>query len=269
MPSSPCAGTPLDGSMVRRFSNGAPRHGTTSSGVLVNHVWPPSTFLGRLRHATRDELLGQGTPITYPPHRALLQQGDESRHVLLITSGVVKVVASAESGYDMLLAVRIAGDLVGEMAAFEERPRSGTVLACSDVTARIIQVRALEAFLTRHPDAMRAILHMLSARLRWANRRRIDFRAYDSLTRLARVLAELSQAYAQPLPDGDGKRCDLGVTLTQKELASLAGLALNTAEKNLATLTTMGLVERRYRTITICDVPKLLEFAKVVADNPY
>ncbi|MFF8291367.1 Crp/Fnr family transcriptional regulator [Streptomyces sp. NPDC016309] len=240
--------------------------------MLVNQAWPPSTLLGRLRNATREELLTQGTPIAYPPHRALLQQGDGSRHVLLLTSGVVKVVASAESGYDMLLAVRIAGDLVGEMAAFEERPRSGTVVACSDVTARIIQVHALEAFLSRHPDAMRAVLHMLCARLRWANRRRIDFQAYDSLTRLARVLAELCQAYARPVPDGDGgggKRCRLGVTLTQRELASLAGLKLNTAEKNLAALTAQGLVERSYRNITICDVPKLLEFAKVAADNPY
>ncbi|CAM5260772.1 Crp/Fnr family transcriptional regulator OS=Streptomyces alboniger OX=132473 GN=CP975_30155 PE=4 SV=1 [Streptomyces alboniger] len=237
--------------------------------MRVNQAWPPTTFLGRLRDTTREELLGQGTPIVYPPHRALLQQGDESRHVLLLTSGVVKVVASAESGYDMLLAVRIAGDLVGEMAAFEERPRSGTVIACGDVTARVIQMRTLEDFLARHPDAMRAILHMLCARLRWANRRRVDFQAYDSLVRLARVLAELCQAYAQPAPDSDGRRCDLGVTLTQKELASLAGLKLNTAEKNLAVLTARGLVERHYRNITICDVPKLLEFAKVLAENPY
>lgn len=205
--------------------------------------------------------------MSYPPHRTLLQQGDGSRHVLVITSGVVKVVASAESGYDMLLAVRVAGDLVGEMAAFEERPRSGTVIACGDVTARIIQVRALETFLSGHPDAMRAALRMLCARLRWANRRRIDFQAYDSLTRLARVLAELCQAYAPPSQNSDGKRCD--VALTQKELASLAGLKLTTAEKNLAVLTAEGLVERSYRNIVIRDVPKLLEYAKVAADNPY
>ncbi|MFJ6987528.1 MULTISPECIES: Crp/Fnr family transcriptional regulator [unclassified Streptomyces] len=231
-------------------------------------MWPPSTFLGRLQDSTRAELLSQGTLMSYPPHRVLLQQGDESRHVLLITGGVVKVVASAESGYDMLLAIRLAGDLVGEMAAFEERPRSGTVIACGDVSARIIQMRALEDFLTRRPDAMRAVLHMLSARLRWANRRRIDFQAYDALTRLARVLAELCQTYAQPARDGDGRRYDLGVTLTQKELASLAGLKLTTAEKSLAALTAQGLVERSYRNITICDFPRLLEFAKVGADNP-
>ncbi|MGP3926591.1 Crp/Fnr family transcriptional regulator [Streptomyces sp. 8N616] len=213
--------------------------------------------------------MSQGTPMAYPAHRPLLQQGDESRHVLLITHGVVKVVASSESGYEMLLAVRIAGDLVGEMAAFEERPRSGTVIACSDVTARIIQMKTLETFLTRHPDAMKAMLRMLCARLRWANQRRIDFRAYDSLTRLARVLAELAQAYGHPVPDSAGRRSVLGMTLTQAELASLAGLALPTAEKALATLSQLGLVERSYRQITICDVPKLLELGRVVDDNPY
>ncbi|MGY5076740.1 Crp/Fnr family transcriptional regulator [Streptomyces nigrescens] len=216
-----------------------------------------------------EDLMSLGTPMVYPAHRQLLQQGDESRHVLLLTRGVAKVVASSESGYEMLLAIRVAGDLVGEMAAFEDQPRSGTVIACSEVTARIIQVNALEGFLARHHDAMRAMLAMLCARLRWANRRRIDFRAYDSLTRLARVLAELSQAYGDHVPDGSVRRQVLDVTLNQAELASLAGLALPTTEKALASLSRLGLVERSYRKITVCDVPKLLVFAKVFAENPY
>ncbi|GAA2347330.1 Crp/Fnr family transcriptional regulator [Streptomyces cuspidosporus] len=205
----------------------------------------------------------------YPTHRHLLQQGDQGRHVLLLTHGVVKVVASSESGYEMLLAIRAAGDFVGEMAAFEDRPRSGTVIACSDVKVRVIQLPALESFLTRHPDAMRAMLGMLCGRLRWANRRRVDFGAYDSLTRLARVIAELSQAYGQRETGSALKGNVIGVTLNQSELASLAGLAKPTAEKALADLSQRGLVKRSYRKITVCDVPKLLAFAKVLDENPY
>lgn len=235
----------------------------------MKHAWPHSTFLGRLRSSTLEELMGLGTPMVYPAHRQLLQQGDESRHVLLLTRGVAKVVASSESGYEMLLAIRVGGDLIGEMAAFEDQPRSGTVIACSEMSARIIQVTALESFLGRHPDAMRAMLAMLCARLRWANRRRMDFRAYDSLTRLARVLAELSQAYGNEVLDGSARRQILDVTLNQAELASLAGLALPTTEKALASLSKLGLVERSYRKITVCDVSKLLVFAKVFQENPY
>lgn len=235
----------------------------------MKYAWPHATFLGRLGSGALEDLLGQGTPMEYPTHRRLLQQGDQGRHVLLLTRGVVKVVASSESGYEMLLAVRVAGDFVGEMAAFEDRPRSGTVIACSDVRVRVIQMPALETFLTRHPDAMKAMLGMLSGRLRWANRRRVDFRAYDSLTRLARVIAELSQAYGPCATDGAVRRQELGVTLNQSELASLAGLARPTAEKALASLSQLGLVERSYRQITVCDVPKLLAFAKVFDENPY
>ncbi len=231
--------------------------------------WAPFTFLSRLRKETREEFLRQGIKKIYSPHAPLLQQGDSSRHVLLITNGVVKVVASAENGHDVLLAVRLAGDLVGEMAAFEELPRSGTVVACSEVTVQIIQLNVLEDLLRRHPDAMRAILRMLSARLRWANSRRLDYKAYDAATRFARVLAELGQVYAQPVRSGDAEECVLGVTLTQRELASLAGLALPTAEKCLAALTAQGLVRRSYRVIAICNVPKLLEIAKMDGENPY
>ena len=234
----------------------------------MNQVWPQSTFLGRLPGSALEDLMCQGTRIVYPTHRLLLLQGDEGRHVLLLTRGVVKVVASAESGYEMLLAVRVGGDLVGEMAAFEGRPRSGTVVACSEVSARIIQLRDLEDFLVRHPDAMRAMLATLSARLRWANQRRIDFRAYDASTRLARVLVELTQTYGCPTPEKVGKRHEIGLSLNQSELASLAGVALPTAEKALATLAQLGLVERSYRKLLILDVPKLLSFAKVVERIP-
>ncbi|TJZ42204.1 Crp/Fnr family transcriptional regulator [Streptomyces piniterrae] len=235
----------------------------------MTRSWSPSTFLGRLRDGTLEDLTQLGTRTEYPAHRPLLHQGDGSSHVLLITSGVVKVVTRSEDGFEMLLAIRVAGDLVGEMAAFEDRPRSGTVIACSPVTARIIQRPALEAFLTGHPDAMVALFRMMSARLRWANKLRLDFRAYDASTRLARVVAELTQAYGQPVDDSGGKRSVLGVTLTQSELASLAGLALPTAEKALASLAQRGLVERNYRRITVSDIPKLLEFAKIGAENPY
>ncbi|GCD47239.1 Crp/Fnr family transcriptional regulator [Streptomyces paromomycinus] len=188
--------------------------------------------------------------------------------MLLLTRGVVKVESHSEGGYAMLLAVRVAGDLVGEMAAFEGRPRSGSVVACGDVSARVIQMEALTAYLTRHPDAMVAVLGMLSARLRWANRRRLDFRAYHASVRLARVLVETAQTYGHA-PQSAPRHWLLGVTLTQAELASLAALGLATTEKALADLAKRGLVERGYREIIISDISRLRAFARLSSENPY
>lgn len=235
----------------------------------AHNPWPASTFLGRVEPDTLHELLHTGTVAEYAPHRTLLHQGDDSRHVLLITRGVVKVVACSADGYEMLLAVRVAGDLVGEMAALEHRPRSGTVLACGGVTARIIQWHTMEKLLGQHPDAAASLMHMLCARLRWANRRRLDYRAYDSSIRLARVLAELTQMYGRSVRGADEIRKEIAVALTQPELASLAGLALTTTEKALADLERHGLLKRNYRRITISDFPKLMVFSKIDEENPY
>ncbi|SEK69085.1 Crp/Fnr family transcriptional regulator [Streptacidiphilus jiangxiensis] len=233
----------------------------------MGNVWPPSTFLGQLRPDTAEAVLEIGTPVIYPAHRWILRQGEEGSHVILLVSGFVKVLLNAETGYEMLAAVRVGGDLVGEMAAFESRPRSGSVIACGEVRARVVQREALEQFLAARPDALRGVIRMLSARLRWANQRRVEFQAYDAETRLARVLVELSHSYG--LTEPGRPRSVLALTLTQSELASLAGLKLATAEKALAGLTRIGLVERNYRSVTVNDVPRLMQFAHVDPQNPY
>lgn len=239
------------------------------AGEAARSDWSSATFLGRLPGGTAKRLLEQCTPMLYPKHRVILRQGDEGTHLLLLTRGVVKVVASSESGTDMLLGIRVAGDLVGEMAAFEERPRSGSVIACGEVAASIIALADLERFLARHPEVTKALMATLSARLRWANQRRLDSRAYDAPVRLARVLVELGRAYAQPARDGDGRCQVLGVMINQSELASLSGLALPTAEKALAALSRMGLVECSYRRITLRDMPNLISFGKFADEIPY
>lgn len=265
-------GTP-EPSRIPATSGSRPRHvrslGGVGPGTGARHDWPLTTFLGRLPGPAGADLLEQGTPMIYHKHRVLLRQGDDGRHLLLLTRGVVKITASSESGTEVLLGIRVAGDVVGEMAAFEDRPRCGTVLACGEVAARIIPLPVLERFLARRPEAMKPLMAMLSARLRSSNQRRIDSRVYDPPVRLARVLAELVRTHGRPAPGGDERSQVIGVTISQPELASLCGLALATAEKALASLSATGLVERSYRRITVCDVPKLLGFAKVTAHTPY
>lgn len=243
--------------------------GAFGAGEGTPDDWPSTTLLGRLPGTTGGDLLEQGTPMIYPKHRVLLRQGDDGRHLLLLVRGVVKITATSESGTDTLLGIRVAGDIVGEMAAFENRPRCGTVMACGEVAARIIPLPVLERFLACHPEAMKPLMAMLSARLRLSNQRRIDSRVYEAPVRLARVLVELVRSHGLPVPGEGEDRQVIGVKISQLELASLGGLALPTTEKALAVLSATGLVERSYRRVTVCDVPRLLEFAKVDVETPY
>ncbi|WP_245795756.1 Crp/Fnr family transcriptional regulator [Actinacidiphila alni] len=257
---------PSDSSKSPRRARSVMAVGAAKGG---RHEWPSTSLLGRLSGAAGADLLEQGTAMVYPKHRTLLREGDGGRHLLLLTRGVVKVTSRHEAGVDMLLGIRVAGDVVGEMAAFEDRPRCGTVVACGEVTARVIPLPDLERFLARRPEAMKPLMAMLSARLRTSNQRRIESRLYEAPVRLARILLELVRTHGLPIPGHGERRQEIGVTISQPELASLCGLALPTAEKVLATLSTTGLVERSYRRITVCDVPGLMTFAKVFPESPY
>lgn len=182
-----------------------------------------------------------------------MREGDRSTHVVLLRSGFVKVTACLDNGHEALLAIRVGGDIVGEMAAIDDAPRSATVTACGEVVASIVRESDLRLFLSTHPDAAVAIAGIVAQRLRWANRRRVEFGGYSVKVRLARVLAELATAYGHRVPRG----LVIGVDLTQPEMAALTGSAEVTVHKALAELRRDGLVTTGYRRTTVLDLARL------------
>ncbi|MEU8822315.1 Crp/Fnr family transcriptional regulator [Streptomyces sp. NPDC048636] len=221
--------------------------------------WPARCFLGGLSEPIRTELLGLGTRCRYLPEEILIREGDHSNHVVLLRSGFVKVTARLDNGHEALLAIRVGGDVVGEMAAMDDAPRSATVTACGEIAASIVRESDLRHFLATHPEAALAIAGIVTQRLRWANRRRVEFGGYPVKVRLARVLAELAASYGHRVPRG----LVIGVDLTQPELAALTGAAEVTIHKALAELRKDGLITTGYRRTTVLDLNRLRRVARL------
>ncbi|MFF4060622.1 Crp/Fnr family transcriptional regulator [Streptomyces sp. NPDC001668] len=136
--------------------------------------WPARSFLGGLSEPVRTKLLGVGTRCRYVPEEILIREGDLSNHVVLLRSGFVKVTARLDNGHEALLAIRVGGDIVGEMAAMDDgAPRSATVTACGEIVASIVRESDLRSFLESHPEAARAVNRIVVQRLRWSNQRRL------------------------------------------------------------------------------------------------
>jgi CRP-like cAMP-binding protein len=205
-----------------------------------------------LPEQARASLVRLGARAPFLPGEVILRQGEPGSTVYLLLSGCVKVVGN-EAGREPLLAIRVGGELVGEMAALSGKPRSATVTACTATSARAIAGTELRAFLRACPEAAIEVARMISERLRWANERRIDFAARPPQTRVSRVLLTLAETYGRDT--GEGR--DLGVRLTQGEVASLAGVKLTTAEKALRRLQRCGVVRLSYRRIVVADMEAL------------
>nr|WTB34885.1 Crp/Fnr family transcriptional regulator [Streptomyces sp. NBC_00830] len=234
---------------------------------MVGHIrsdeWPARSLLGALPPSERANLLQLGTEVRFDVGDVLLREGDADEHVFLLVSGFAKVTATVENGETSLLAVRAAGDTVGEMAALSGAPRSATVTACGPLTARVAQSGELRRLLERRPVISMALTGMVADRLRWANRRRLDFRGYPAKVRLARLLVELADSYGSSRTD-----CVvIGCRLTQPELATMVGAAETTIHKGLRDLRDEALLETGYRSTTIRDLPRLERLADLARDG--
>ncbi|UUU23042.1 Crp/Fnr family transcriptional regulator [Streptomyces sp. DSM 40750] len=219
--------------------------------------WPESSLLGGLARPALERFLELGTRVPFPAGRVLMREAERSDFVLILLSGVVKATGLTHDGRDALLAVRMGGDLVGELAAVDGEPRSATVTACGPVAARVVQRDDFLGFLRRDPGTAHAVNASVVAKLRAANTLRIDFTGCDATTRLARVLHQIAMTHGVRV----GAAVMIPWPITQPELATLAGAAEPTVQKALRKLRAAGVIATGYRTVRIEDLTRLRDIA--------
>ncbi|MCX5535246.1 Crp/Fnr family transcriptional regulator [Streptomyces sp. NBC_00006] len=222
--------------------------------------WPSAGLLGRVDEAERGILMGLGHAVAYPPGQITIREAETSDFALLLLGGMVKVTAHAQDGREALLAVRMAGDLVGEFAGIDGRPRVGTVTACGRVLARYILRSELLECTKQHPAIGLALSASVVAKMRTATGRIVDFTGCDVLGRLAKILHHLAVIYGRP------GRSVAQLPLSQPEMATLVGAAESSIHKALRALRESGAVTTGYRRITILDLDHLARIA--VAAGP-
>ncbi|MFF7971573.1 cyclic nucleotide-binding domain-containing protein [Streptomyces sp. NPDC007905] len=227
--------------------------------------WANGTLLADLRRspAAAKALLSLGTARSYDAGEHLLIEGLRETFVLLLLSGVTKVTATSEDGDTALLAIRLGGDLVGEFAAFDNRPRSATVTAAGPVSARRVGQRDFLGCLDSCPAAALAVSRMLVRKNRWSVRRRGDFSGSPVATRVARVLVDLMEDYGEPRRAG----VLIGPRLTQAELAGLVGAKERRVHHVLGELADRGVIQVGYGRTTVLSPERLRQAARLTEES--
>jgi hypothetical protein len=104
------------------------------------------------------------------PGQILFKEGDESDGMFLVRSGELAVFL-AKDDKQVVLATVGAGGMIGEMALFDNKPRSASVKAVSSAEVTVITNDDFSKLLRQIPKWFVALMSTLSGRLRSTNER--------------------------------------------------------------------------------------------------
>lgn len=217
----------------------------------------PGGFLGLLTDEERAALRSCGRERRFPRGAIIFSEGESADRVVVVLGGRVKVSFFTEDGREVLLAVREPGDLIGELSAIDEEPRSASATTMEPVEALLVPAERFRGFVEEHPRVSLVLLGMLSRRLRDADRKRVEFGTYDTVGRVARRLVEMVERFGE---DSEGG-VTISLPLTQQELAGWIGSSREAVSKALQTLRERGWVEIRRKGIRVLDLGALRERA--------
>jgi CRP/FNR family transcriptional regulator, cyclic AMP receptor protein len=203
-------------------------------------------------HVWRD-LLSHGTRRLYDAREVLVRQGDAGSRVAVIQEGRVKITRSEVNGMEAVLAVRGAGELVGEMAAIDGGDSPVTVTALRPCLASLFTASRFIGLLGSG-DLVVAMLRYAVSRRREADLIRAELSLLPVSMRLVRLLLRLIESTGSTA----GAAVDLDLDMGQEELARAIGASRSQVAATLARLRAEGILSTSRRRIVVHDHASLL-----------
>jgi CRP/FNR family transcriptional regulator len=192
-------------------------------------------------------------PLQFGGGEIVFREGDLSDTCYVVRTGRVRAVREHTDGRMITLATFGGGDVFGELAMFEDEPRSATIEALEDTELVAILGGDMRRLLRAHPEISLKLLAALGRRLRDTNERltRQSFQTVQS-----RVAAALAELVATARAEGAGVG-DVLITATQADLAQLAGSSRESASRFLAVLERAGVITQGRGRLTVHDPGRL------------
>jgi len=190
----------------------------------------------------------------YDRGEIIFHKEDPGYTLYIIVSGAVKISVSSSEGDEIILAIMTAGQFFGEMALFDELPRSADAEAIQPTEVLTVQREDLIRLLERRPRmAIMQLLKVLGQRIRATDELLQDAAFLDIPARLAKRLLDLAEAHGEKTPQGT----KINLRLTQQDLASMIGARRENVNRALAYYQSRGWLSKSGGHFTIVNFDQL------------
>lgn len=195
-----------------------------------------------LTEAERTEAASHMRPRKFARDEVVFHRDDPAAHLFVIASGAVKVSIPDEEGHEVVVAIEREGAVFGDLALFDDAPRSATVTALDETQVVTLARDDFLRVLERSPRATREIIRLLARTVRRASGRIEDLVFLDVHGRVAKCLLDLATAHART-----------EIELTQDDLAAFVGATRVSVNRALADLEGLGAIAIGRRHIDVKD----------------
>ena len=206
-----------------------------------------------------DALARQCVWRNYQAGKRIISRNADDRDVYMLVSGRVRITTYSQGGRQVTFRDIAAGDVFGEVAALDEKPRSADVIALDNALLASMSPPLFRRLLADEPLVGGRVMTRLAALVRSLSDRVIDLstlgvqnRIHAEILRLARVAGVArNRARLEPGP----KHADI---------ASQVSTYREQVTRELSALARAGILEKDGPALVVCDVARLQKMVEDV-----
>ena len=204
-------------------------------------------LFSELSHGELGELLELIEKRRYPKGSIVLYKGDEGQVIYLILKGKVNVDLIDENGKEIILSTLKSGNYFGEMSAFDQMPRSATIITVEDSEFLVISQKIITDQIKKNPKIALKLLSEMSRRLREADEQISNLALLDVRGRVAQILLKLYRG--TNVRKSEDYRIVPRPAL--KDIAAMSGTSRETVSRILSEFSKRGLISLTKENIII------------------
>ena len=207
-----------------------PRAGSAELALLRGHP-----VFGALEPAQLEQLVSYARTRRVAAGTTLFSKGDPGTELFAVSTGTVKISVPAPDGREAMFNLLHPGEIFGEIALLDGRPRTADAMAMTDCELTVIERRDFLAFVQSEPNVALQLIALLCERLRIASEHYEELVFLDLPTRLARILLQLAE-------QNEAGAEEPKLKITQREISQMLGSTRESVNKQLRAWSKRGLI---------------------------